>query len=148
MLILSNATVWLRNTTLLAPQSSPAQAHSINERVQQLWSTTASGRRYVEIGPLNSSLNKRPASVVVQMESSPRNVEGAQGAQSEASLPIRSGNSLDESTSKLEVEALLAKKGIAAEAKASKLEEEAALPREALNALQSLKVRRETAVFV
>ena len=69
------------------------------------------------------------------MESSPRNVIGAQGARSEASLSAVSGNSLDGSTYrlKLEVEALLAEKA-PVEVKASKLEE-------ALNALQSQKVR-------
>ena len=76
------------------------------------------------------------------MESSPRNVEAPQGDQSEVSLRAVSGNSLDERSSKLdlEVEALLAGKQ-AAEVKASKLEE-------ALNALESQKVRCKTAIFM
>ena len=65
-----------------------------------------------------------------------------------ASLPVGSGNILYGSTSKLEVEALLAEKVVAAEAKASKLEEEAALLREGLNALQCQKVRRKGAMFI
>ena len=75
------------------------------------------------------------------MKSSPRNVQGAQGAQSEASVTLGSGNSLDGSTSKLkrEVEALLVEK-TAAEAKASKLEE-------AITTALHQKVRRKTAVF-
>ena len=85
------------------------------------------------------------------MESSPRNVlEAPQGARSgETSLTLGCRNSLDGSTFKLEVEALLAGKVVADEAKASKLiEQEATLLREALNALQSQKVWRRTALFM
>ena len=81
------------------------------------------------------------------MESSHRIVEASQGARGEAALTLGSGNSLHGSTSRLEVESLLAEKTADA-VKASKLEEEVAWLREALNALALRKVRRRTAVFM